>query len=50
MEVIVSLLRDRSTSFSGRYYRLTDAWCEPKCVPGTVGADRHRRERPQAGP
>jgi F420-dependent oxidoreductase-like protein len=32
MEVIVSLLRNRSTSFSGRHYQLTDAWCEPKCV------------------
>ena len=32
MEVIVSLLRNETTTFSGRYYEVTDAWCEPKCI------------------
>lgn len=32
MEVIVSLLGNRETNFSGNYYELTEAWCEPKPV------------------
>jgi len=32
MEVIVSLLANPSTTFTGRFYELTDAWCEPKPV------------------
>ncbi|HAY66807.1 MAG TPA: LLM class F420-dependent oxidoreductase [Acidimicrobiaceae bacterium] len=32
MEVIVSLLGNRETNFSGSYYELTQAWCEPKPV------------------
>lgn len=32
MEVIVSLLANRETNFSGDYYTLTDALCEPKPV------------------
>lgn len=31
-EVITRLLRDERTDFSGRYYTLTDARCEPKSV------------------
>jgi len=30
VEVIVSLLEGKTTSFTGEYYRLTDARCEPK--------------------
>jgi F420-dependent oxidoreductase-like protein len=30
VEVIVSLLTNETTDFEGRYYRLTDARCEPK--------------------
>ena len=32
MEVIVSLLRNPSTTHKGRFFELTDAWCEPKPV------------------
>ena len=32
MEVIVSLLTNKTTSHQGAYYTLTDAWCEPKPV------------------
>lgn len=32
MEVIVSLLRETSTTHNGAFYGLTDAWCEPKPV------------------
>lgn len=32
MEVIVSMLEKKSTTFNGEYYQLTDAWCEPKPV------------------
>jgi F420-dependent oxidoreductase-like protein len=32
VEVIVSLLNNRTTTFDGRYYRLTEALCEPKPV------------------
>ena len=30
VEVVVSLLSNETTTFDGEYYRLTDAWCEPK--------------------
>ena len=30
IEVIVSLLANRETSFTGNYFTLTKAWCEPK--------------------
>jgi len=36
MEVIVSLLANKSTTFSGQYYNLTDAWCEPKPVQSKI--------------
>jgi len=36
MEVIVSLLANTSTTFSGRFYELTDAWCEPKPVQARI--------------
>lgn len=32
MEVIVSLLENTSTTHKGRFFELTDAWCEPKPV------------------
>ena len=32
VEVIVRLLSQRVTNFEGRYYRITDAYCEPKGV------------------
>lgn len=32
MEVIVSLLRETSTTHKGAFFELTDAWCEPKPV------------------
>lgn len=32
MEVIVSLLRNTTTTHKGRFFELTDAWCEPKPV------------------
>jgi F420-dependent oxidoreductase-like protein len=34
--VIASLLSGKSTSFSGDYYQLTDAWCEPKPLQAHV--------------
>ena len=47
VEVIVSLLSGKSTTFSGEYYRLTDAWCEPKPlqrhVPIVIGGSGRRR-------
>jgi F420-dependent oxidoreductase-like protein len=48
MEVVVSLLRNQTTTFSGKYYELHDAWCEPKCiqtptVPIVIGAKGRRR-------
>ena len=36
MEVIVSLLANRETTFSGTYYNLADAWCEPKPVQAKI--------------
>ncbi len=42
MEVIESLLSNKSTTFSGEYYELKDAWCEPKPlqehIPIVIGA------------
>jgi len=32
MAVITSLLANKSTTHSGRFFELTDAWCEPKPV------------------
>lgn len=32
VEIIRSLLDQRVTNFSGRYFTVTDAWCEPKPV------------------
>jgi F420-dependent oxidoreductase-like protein len=32
IEIIRSLLDERVTNFSGRYFTITDAWCEPKPV------------------
>jgi len=32
MEVIVSLLQNTTTNHKGRFFELTDAWCEPKPV------------------
>ena len=36
VEIIVSLLRNETTSFDGRFYTLTDARCEPKPVQRTI--------------
>jgi F420-dependent oxidoreductase-like protein len=47
LQVIRSLLREPTTTFAGRHYRLTDAVCEPKPVqrdlPILVGAKGERR-------
>jgi len=32
LEVIVSLLANKATTFSGEFFQLTDAWCEPKPI------------------
>jgi F420-dependent oxidoreductase-like protein len=36
IEIIRSLLDSRSTTFTGTYYTLTDAWCEPKPLQDRV--------------
>ncbi len=36
IEIIVSLLANKATSFSGAYFELTDAWCEPKPVQSKI--------------
>ena len=36
-EMVRGLLHDERTTFAGTYYRLTDAVCEPKAVPGGLG-------------
>jgi F420-dependent oxidoreductase-like protein len=36
-EVVTGLLRRERTSFEGAHYRLADAVCEPKGVPGGLG-------------
>jgi len=48
IEVIISLLSNDVTNHSGRYFTLTDAWCEPKCVqrphaPIVVGGKGRKR-------
>ena len=47
LEVITSLLQNRTTNFAGRYYQLTDALCEPKPVqahmPIWVGGGGEKR-------
>ncbi len=47
MEVIVSLLQNRTTSHKGRFFELTDAWCEPKPlqdhIPIVIGGKGRRR-------
>lgn len=47
MEVIASLLANKSTTFSGQYFQLTDAWCEPKPVqekiPIVIGGGGRKR-------
>lgn len=35
-EVITSLLANKETSFTGRFFELTDAWCEPKPVQSKI--------------
>lgn len=53
VEVIVSLLSERVTNFSGRHFTFTDAYCEPKPVqrphpPICIGGAGHRRTIPTA--
>lgn len=47
IEIIRSLLDQRVTTFSGSYFQLTDAWCEPKPVqqklPIVIGGKGRRR-------
>ena len=47
MEVIVRLLTERSVTHSGRFYQLTDAWCEPKPlqerIPVVIGGQGRLR-------
>ncbi|MDJ0767351.1 MAG: TIGR03560 family F420-dependent LLM class oxidoreductase [Ilumatobacter sp.] len=47
VQVIESLLTSHTTTFEGEWYRLTDAWCEPKPVqeriPIVVGGKGRRR-------
>ena len=48
VEITVSLLRDPSTSFDGKFYQLKDARCEPKgpqqpCPPIVIGGGGERR-------
>jgi F420-dependent oxidoreductase-like protein len=47
MEVIASLLTNEETTFSGEYYRLEKAWCEPKPlqsrIPIVIGAKGRKR-------
>ena len=53
LQVIVGLLRDETTDFDGRYYRLAQARCEPKPVqrphpPVCIGGGGERRTLPIA--
>jgi F420-dependent oxidoreductase-like protein len=52
LEVITSLLNNEFTNFSGRYYQLTNARCEPKPVqshlPIVVGGKGPKRTLPAA--
>ena len=48
VEVIVSLLTLQTTTFAGKWFQLTDAWCEPKPVqrphpPIVIGGTGERR-------
>ena len=47
MEVIVALLTREQASFSGRYFQLQDAWCEPKPlqdrIPIVIGGKGPKR-------
>lgn len=48
LEVIVSLLSNDRTTHHGKYFQLTDAYCEPKCVqtpyaPIVVGGKGRKR-------
>jgi len=50
-EIITSLLTERTTTFAGRYFQLTDAYCEPKPVqrphpPICIGGTGERRTLP----
>ena len=51
LTIIRSLLTQPTTSFEGRYYRLQDAWCEPKATqqphpPIVLGGKGERRLLP----
>jgi F420-dependent oxidoreductase-like protein len=51
LTVIHSLLNERQTTFDGHYYRLREAWCEPKAVqqphpPIVLGGKGERRLLP----
>lgn len=51
LEVITRLLRDRTSDFEGRWFRLQDAYCEPKPVqrpwpPICIGGGGERRTLP----
>jgi F420-dependent oxidoreductase-like protein len=47
MEIIVSLLANTETTFTGDFYQLTEAWCEPKPlqqhVPIVIGGKGRKR-------
>lgn len=36
VEIITSLLANKVTNFQGRFFELTDAWCEPKPVQSKI--------------
>lgn len=36
MEVIISLLENQTTTHEGRFFSLTDAWCEPKPIQARI--------------
>jgi F420-dependent oxidoreductase-like protein len=53
LEIITSLLSQRTTTFAGRHYRVTDAFCEPKPVqrphpPICIGGSGVQRTLPAA--
>jgi F420-dependent oxidoreductase-like protein len=48
IEIIVGLLTQERTTFGGRYFQLTEAWCEPKPVqrphpPIAIGGNGEKR-------